>query len=71
MVMKDWQLTNSPFAYWYNKLAGSDALLWSDVAKEFDDDSLTGKTNLTYGLPQASKVMQTTKILVTKFVRFI
>ena len=53
-VMKDWQHTNSPFAHWYNNLAGSDARHWADVVEDFDEDSLSGKTNLTYGLPQAS-----------------
>ena len=54
MVMNDWQHTNSPFAHWYNNLAGSDARHWADVVEDFDEDSLSGKTNLTYGLPQAS-----------------
>ena len=54
MVMKDWQLTNSPVAYWFNNLAGSDARHWSDVRDDFEKDSLDGKTNLTYGLPKAS-----------------
>ena len=55
MVMNHWQQTNSPYAYWYNNLAGSDARYWSDVAKDFDEASLSGKVNLTYGLPQASQ----------------
>ena len=54
MVMKDWQKTNSPLAYWYNHLAGSDARHWADVVEDFDRGSLAGKTNLTYGLPQVS-----------------
>ena len=51
--MKDWQHTHSPFAYWYNHLAASDARHWADVVEDFDHETLSGKTNLTYGLPQA------------------
>ena len=54
LVMRDWRRTHSPLAHWYNQLAGSDARHWADVREDFDEDSLAGKTNLTYGLPQAS-----------------
>ena len=54
LVMRDWRRTHSPLAHWYNQLAGSDARHWADVREDFDEDSLAGNTNLTYGLPQAS-----------------
>ncbi len=54
MAMHDWEKTNSPAVYWHRKLFGYEQL-WKtySLPETMIEGHLTGKINMTYGLPTA------------------